>query len=124
MRLPKARVSAEPEPVEALPEFNGTVVYRCEPVLQFNAFTARTKQLGNESRALTGSEQFATAARIADGDVVVIESAAGRTERTFRVDPELKGTIALAPTFDTGLPGAGGAYRFEKVKIMKASNDE
>ncbi len=124
LTMPKAKVSAEPEAVEELPEFNGTVVYRCDPVLQFNTFTARTKQLENESRALTGSEQFATAARICDGDLVVIDRGGVRIEREFRLDPTLKGTIALAPTFDTGFAGSGGAYRFEKVKIMKASNDE
>ncbi|HHH72454.1 MAG TPA: ferredoxin, partial [Sulfuricurvum sp.] len=56
---------------EALPEFNGTVIYRCNPVLQFNALTARTSQL-ERSDALRGSEQFAVAARLRDGDLVKI----------------------------------------------------
>jgi NADH-quinone oxidoreductase subunit G len=124
LRRNRTKVSAEPETVEELPEFNGTVVYRCDPVLQFNTFTARTKQLGGESRALLGSEQFATAARIADGDRIVIARDGRETERVFKLDTTLKGTIALEPTFDTGFTGAGAAYRFEKVKIMKASNDE
>ena len=110
-------------PIESLPEFNGTVIYHCDPVLQFNAFTARTAQL-EQSTELRGSEQFALAARLQDGDAVVIDDdAAGRT-RTFIVDPALKGTIALEPTFDLGMTQEKGDYRFEKVKIMKVSNDE
>ncbi len=121
---PKARVTGEPDAVQELPEFNGTVVYRCDPVRQFNAFTARTEQLTDERGVFYGSAQFATAARVGDGDRVAIESSGGRRERVFRLDESLKGTVALEPTFDTPFGAGTDAYRFEKVKIMKVSNDE
>ena len=111
------------EAVDELPEFNGTVVYYCDPVLQFNAFTARTAQPAKESE-LRGSEQFAVAARLCDGDRVLIGEGDAARERTFAVDASLKGTVALEPTFDRGIAGTETAYRFEKVNIMKASNDE
>ena len=111
------------EEVEELPEFNGTVVYACDPVLQFNAFTARAAQL-EKSAELRGSEQFAVAARLADGDLVVIGNGESARERRFVIDASLKGTIALEPTFDRGFAAGKGDYRFEKVNIMKASNDE
>jgi len=111
------------ESVEDLPEFNGTVVYACDPVLQFNAFTARASQL-EQAPELRGSEQFAVAARLGDGDRVVIGSGDTARERRFVIDASLKGTIALDPTFDRGFAAGNGAYRFEKVNIMKASNDE
>ncbi|MEJ2467833.1 MAG: 2Fe-2S iron-sulfur cluster-binding protein [Campylobacterales bacterium] len=111
------------EEVDELPEFNGTVVYACDPVLQFNAFTARTAQL-EKNTELRGSEQFAVAARLKDGDLVVIGNGEAARERRFVVDASLKGTIALEPTFDRGIAAGNGAYRFEKVNIMKASNDE
>jgi len=65
-----------------------------------------------------------TSARIADGDRVTIVRAGGEVTRRFKLDTTLKGTIALEPTFDSGFAAANAAYRFEKVKIMKASNDE
>ncbi|WP_345985216.1 2Fe-2S iron-sulfur cluster-binding protein [Sulfurimonas sp. HSL-1656] len=124
-RLEKAKKPAAQkcDEVEELPEFNGTVVYACNPVLQFNRFTARTAQL-EKNDELRGSEQFAVAARLGDGDLVVIGSGDAARERRFVIDPSLKGTIALEPTFDRGLSVDPGAYRFEKVNIMKASNDE
>ena len=114
--------TGECEAVEALPEFNGSVIYRCDPVLQFNAYTARTAQLEKET-ALVGSEQFAMAAQLKHGDRVRMNGTTAERERRFIIDPKLKGTVALEPTFDTGF-SSGGVYRYEKVSIMKVSNDE
>lgn len=124
-RLAKAKKPAAQkcETVDALPEFNGTVVYYCDPVLQFNAFTARTAQLPKETE-LRGSEQFAVAARLRDGDRVRIGEGDAVRERIFAIDTSLKGTVALEPTFDRGMAAAATGYRFEKVNIMKVSNDE
>ncbi len=110
------------EPVEDLPEFNGTVVYRCNPVNQFNACTAQSRQLEKDT-ALRGSAQFAAAAKIADGDKVRIEFKGNVEERTFVLDRELKGTVALVPTFDTAFGGLMDGYRFEKVKIMSMGSE-
>jgi len=104
------------EAVEELPEFNGTVIYHCNPVLQFNEFTNKTKQLEKDN-TLRGSAQFAAAARISDGDVIEISFANTTVKRVFKQDDELKGTIALNPTFDIG--GDMSRYRFEKSKIMR-----
>jgi NADH-quinone oxidoreductase subunit G len=106
------------EAIEELPEFNGTVVYRCNPVNQFNGYTARSEQLEKES-TLRGSAQFAAAAKIGDGDKIQIEFSAKREERIFKMDPNLKGTIALIPVYDVEFSSLNEQYRFEKVKIMR-----
>ena len=104
------------EPVDDLPEFNGTVIYHSNPVLQFNAHTNRTKQLEKE-RALRGSAQFAAAAKIENGDKIEITFGNKTITREFKLDSDLKGTIALNPTFDTGLDAS--SYKFEKSKIVR-----
>ena len=104
------------ESVDDLPEFNGTVIYHSNPVLQFNAHTNRAKQLEKES-ALRGSAQFAAAAKIEDGDKIEITFSNKTITREFKLDSDLKGTIALNPTFDTGLDA--GSYKFEKSKIVR-----
>ncbi len=106
--------------IEELPEFNGTVVYHCEPVLQFNSYTS--SRATEEDGTLAGSPQFATAAKISDGDMVTIGLENQIIERRFRVDNTLKGTVALNPTFDLPLGKLDGQYRFEKVKIMKVGS--
>jgi len=104
------------EAIEDLPEFNGSVIYNCNPVLQFNEFTNKAHQLQKDT-SLRGSAQFAAAARIADGDVVQISFASKTLQRVFKLDDELKGTIALNPTFDLGQDSS--RYRFEKSKIVR-----
>ncbi|MDD5051953.1 MAG: 2Fe-2S iron-sulfur cluster-binding protein [Sulfuricurvum sp.] len=110
------------EEIEDLPEFNGTVVYHCNPVNQFNAYTARCKQLEKDT-TLRGSAQFAAAAKINDGDKIRIEFASEMQERTFVLDSVLKGTIALVPAYDVAFGAMNDKYRFEKVKIMRMGSE-
>ncbi|MEJ2372222.1 MAG: ferredoxin, partial [Sulfurimonas sp.] len=104
------------EDVEELPEYNGTVIYNANPVLQFNAYTSKTKQLPKDT-ALRGSAQFATAAKISDGDEVTITFGTQTLKRVFKLDDELKGTVALNPVFDN--LQSESAYRFAKSKIER-----
>jgi len=104
------------EEVADLAEFNGTVIYHSDPVLQFNAFTNVTKQL-EKDRTLRGSAQFSAAAKIADGDEVEISFGSSTIKRVFKLDPELKGTVALNPTFDISV--AANEYKFLKSKIVR-----
>ncbi len=108
------------EPIAQLPEFNGTVIYRCEPVLQFSPFTNKAHQL-NWSCDLVGSYQFSVAAKLQDGDEVVIHSSFGEIIKYFRIDPKLKGTVALLGTSDLGMKyfAMQGSYRYERVQITK-----
>ena len=107
------------ESVDDLPEFNGTVIYNSNPVLQFNAYTNKTKQLEKDS-TLRGSAQFAAAAKISDGDKVEISFGDETIIREFKLDSELKGTIALNPIFDVSTHS--NKYKFEKSKITRIAN--
>jgi NADH-quinone oxidoreductase subunit G len=108
--------------IDDLPEFNGTVVYRCNPINQFNGYTAQAQQLEKEA-VLSGSAQFAAAAKISDGDKIRLEFPQSTQERIFKLDSTLKGTIALVPTYDVGFGGLNEQYRFEKVKIMRVGSE-
>ena len=104
------------ESVDDLPEFNGTVICHSNPVLQFNAYTNKTKQLEKDS-TLRGSAQFASAAKISDGDKIEITFGDETIIREFKLDTDLKGTVALNPTFDIAVDT--GRYKFEKSKIVR-----
>ena len=109
-------------PIENLPEFNGTVIYRCEPVLQFSPFTNKAHQIKSEGK-LIGSEQFCIAAKLKDGDKVIIKINNIEIERVFKIDTTLKGTIAILESFDMGLSyfDISSQYRFFATKISKVS---
>ncbi len=110
------------EEVDGLPEFNGTVLYRCNPVNQFNAYTAQCRQLEKDA-AVRGSAQFAAAAKIANGDTIRVEFGSGSEERVFVLDGSLKGTVALVPSYDGAYGPTNDNYRFEKVKISKVGSE-
>lgn len=107
--------------VDELPEFNGTVLYACNPVLQFTPNTQKAHQLGEEA-CLTGSEQFAIAAKLSDGDRVEFSFGEAKQSRTFKIDSGLKGTVALNPEYDLGLAAMPGSYRYQTVKISKVGS--
>jgi len=100
--------------------YNGTVVYRCEPLHQFNKSTAKSLQLQSNDK-LRGSASFATAAKIKDGDTVNIVYNNSITTKKFKIDTTIKGTIALYPTYSDGLNNdlVANGYRFKQVQIQK-----
>jgi len=114
------RADGELEELDDMPEYNGTIIYHSNPVLQFNAYTAKTTQLPKDAYLL-GSAQFAVAAKISDGERVKITTSGGIVWRVFKIDDELKGVVALHPTFD--LQGEYSGYKFEKSRIERAANE-
>lgn len=107
------------EEVANLPEYNGGVIYNCNPVLQFGQFTVKAHQLADEQPVLSGSSQFAAAVKLEDGAVLMMDVGGEKLQRVFRIDRELKGTIALNPTYDSGLSEnlLSSIYRYQPAKF-------
>jgi len=106
--------------IEELKSYNGSVIYRCEPLHQFNKATGKSLLLQSDSH-LRGSASFATAAKIKAGDHIEIEYNGQKVRKMFKIDTTIKGTIALYPTFDDGLSDdlIPLGYRYKQVKIKK-----
>lgn len=116
----KCEANGKIEELYDMPEFNGTIIYHANPVLQFNAYTNKTTQLPKDNY-LRGSAQFAIAAKISDGDLINITFSKTTIQRVFKQDSDLKGTIALNPIYDLDLDSS--RYRFEKSKIERVINE-
>lgn len=112
----ECETSGKLDQLDDMPEYNGTVIYNANPVLQFNAYTNKASQLEKDT-SLRGSAQFSVAAKISDGDLIEISYGQMKIQRTFKLDEELKGTVALNPTFDIDVDSS--RYRFEKSKIVR-----
>ena len=110
---------SRPEAVSELPTYDGAVIYQCNTGNQFTAFTAKTRQLKAEN-SLLGSAQFATVAKLKDGDKVKYTINGVEYQRVFKIDTSMKGTVAINPTFDMELSGASvSCYRFSQPKLEK-----
>ncbi len=95
---------------------DGAVLYNCNPQEHFSAFTGKSKNLSQEA-TLLGSQQFATAAKLSDGERVMFTIDTIVFSRVFKIDTSLKGTIALNPTFDMGLSASLlSSYRFNRLE--------
>ena len=114
----KNRKRPKIDEVEELDEFNGSVVYSCNPISQFNRVTAECEQIAKKLY-LIGSEQFARASKIKSGDRVTFNANGVAFTRIFKIDKKLTGTIALNPNFDMDTKVAG--YRYNQVKIEVAN---
>ncbi|BAF69409.1 NADH-quinone oxidoreductase subunit G [Nitratiruptor sp. SB155-2] len=107
------------EPIAELPEFNGTVIYRCEPVLQFSPFTNKAHQL-TESAKLYASETFLNELGLQEGDKVNIQKDDTNITVEVALDDKI-GSGAYIGTFDKNIdisPLFAG-YRFSEVQIQK-----
>ena len=106
------------EEVTELSEYNGSVVYSCNPLNQFNKVTKDCKQI-EEKLDLIGSEQFAIASKIKSGDMVKFVVNGQEFIRHFHVDKHMTGTIALNPNFDMDVKTSN--YRYNQVKLEVAN---
>ena len=107
-----------PEEIDEIDSFNGSVVYRCEPIHQFNEFTNKCTPI-QEKIFLEGSEQFAIAAKIKNHDNIIINLGNIQIQRKFKINKKLNGTIAKMSLFDTILHQDKllSKYRYFRVKI-------
>ena len=107
------------EPIADLEEFNGTVIYRCEPVLQFSPFTNKAHQLTEQGK-LYASETFLNELGLKDGDKVNLQ----KEDTTITVEVALDdkiGSGAYIGTFDkeVDVTPLFDGYRFSEVQIQK-----
>jgi NADH-quinone oxidoreductase subunit G len=111
----------ELEEIQDIDSFNGSVVYRCNPVLQFNRWSAKTTQL-KTTQFLHGSKQFSIGAKINDLDTVEIEFDGQKLTRVFKIDKNLKGTIAFLDTFEDD--DVIDDYRYKRAKITSLGSSK
>jgi len=103
-------VKIELEDIGDIDGIYGAVIYNCNASLP-------SSELGT---SLLGSQQFATATKLKDGDIITYVLDDIRFNREFNIDKSLKGTIALNPTFDMGLESALlRSYRFSSLDFEK-----
>ncbi len=122
LKVRKRKPSGEIDEVAELESYDGVVVYNCNPNSQKNIFTNVCKLL-KSTPYLQGSKQFSQAAKIKDGNKVIVTLGDEEIEREYKELDSLKGSIALMPTFDLGftVESLKGSYRFHKVNIKQVS---
>ncbi len=87
--------------------YNGTVIYT----------------VNSDEDMLKGSASFASAAKIKDNDIVNITYDSQTVKKQFKIDSNIRGTIALYPISDNGQDDKiVSGYRFKQVHIQKVDS--
>jgi NADH-quinone oxidoreductase subunit G len=107
------------EAIADIDSFNGTVVYRCNPVLQFSPFTAKASQLAEPAR-LVATEAFIQANGLEGCAEVVVTHNQKSVTLPLATDAKFAGNVAFVPTFDQDKQIFDDRdYRFAVVDIRK-----
>ncbi|MEF3191759.1 MAG: hypothetical protein K6347_04305, partial [Campylobacterales bacterium] len=100
----------ELEEVTPIAEFNGTILYRCPPVLQVSPWAAKGAQIGFRPSVIL-SATLAQSEGIEEGGLATID---GQVVRVT-LDANLKGHIAMSALGERG-------YRFKTVSVASAQS--
>lgn len=102
--------------IEELPTYDGAIVYNCNENSNMNIFTNVTKAFKSDEICLKGSPQFANMVKLKDGETITFNLNGIKYQRVFKIDENMKGTIALNPTFDMDLTvSSNNSYRFSHL---------
>jgi len=111
----------EPEEME---RFDGAVIYNCNSNTIYTPMSF-VRQLEDKQGLLVGSQQFATATKLKDGDRVEFALDGVEFSRLFKIDTSMKGTVALNPTYDMGLRASLlSSYRFSRLEFKKVGMEK
>lgn len=98
----------------------GQIIYRANPINQFNEFTAKSHEL-NEETALYLSASLLEKLELSENDKVNVEANSTAYELKVLVDKQLDGDIAYVPTFEKNSPTKElfANYRYSVATIKK-----
>ncbi|MBT4573041.1 MAG: NADH-quinone oxidoreductase subunit G [Campylobacteraceae bacterium] len=98
----------------------GTIIYKANPIDQFNEFTAKCSQL-NHSTGYYASKEQLDALELVDGDIVEVSSNNQTIKLTVILDNQIAGKIGYVSTFEKDVPTCSlfNNYRFSTANIKK-----
>jgi NADH-quinone oxidoreductase subunit G len=124
LKISRCKKDGKLDAIATLPTYDGVVLYQCDKGNQFSAFTNKAKQLKSDA-PLRASAQFATVAKVKDGQKVKFTLNGTVYQRVFMIDTSMKGTVAINPSFDMGLSSTSVSYyRFSQPKLEIMDSDD
>ena len=99
---------------------DGTIIYKANPIDQFNEFTAKCSALNHKTGYYASQDQL-DALGINDGDMIEITSNNQTIQLLAIVDNQIAGKIGYVSTFEKDVPTCSlfNNYRFSTANIKK-----
>jgi NADH-quinone oxidoreductase subunit G len=108
------------EKIDRKAGMEGEIAYRCNPVLQFNAFTKKAHEIATDAKLYVSPEKLEKLG-LNEGDRVRVTLPQGSVELPVASDSFIGGEIVMVPDFDPGI-GAERLFasnRYQNVTIEK-----
>jgi len=98
----------------------GDIAYRCNPVLQFNAFTQKAHQLADEAKVVVSPERLESLG-VQEGEHLRVTAGGASVELPVAVDKFIGGDIVMVPDFDPSIETDKlfATNRYQNVTIEK-----
>ena len=98
-----------------------TIIYKANPINQFNEFTSKAKEFKDDIVGLYMSKEALETYGVSEHDVVEVKTLKASIKLNVRVDNQLAGNIAYVPTFDKEINTEAlfESYRFTNANIKK-----
>jgi NADH-quinone oxidoreductase subunit G len=108
-----------PQEIDDISSFDGLVVYKCNPVLQFSDFTNSCSQLQGRS-ALMLSLELAQELGVEDGSAITLKNDFGEVSAEVNIDDKIAGKIICVPDFEAHFAGSSlfDGYRFANATLI------
>jgi NADH-quinone oxidoreductase subunit G len=104
--------------IDDLPVYDGALIYTYKVE---NPMVEEDNLMG----VIYGSNQFAMATKLQDGDLISFELEGVKFKRVFKIDTRMKGVIALNPVVDIKLSAyLISLYRFSRLAFEKINNQK
>ena len=101
---------------------NETLIYKANPINQFNEFTAIAHEFKNDLQTgLFANAKFLEVLEISEGDKVLVEANGIEVELNVNIDNQVSGEIAYISTFEKNCESKKlfDGYRFQQATIKK-----
>ena len=105
---------------ESKSKLEGTLIYKANPIDQFNEFTAKSRLLEHKT-AYYASESQLESLELSEGDEVEISANGQTIKLPVVLDKHISGNIAYVSTFEKNVPTCSlfDGYRFNVANIKK-----
>jgi NADH-quinone oxidoreductase subunit G len=102
-------------------KIKNAIIYKANPINQFNEFTAKSEEFKDDIVGLYMSKDALEIYKVSEHDIVEVKTSKASIKLNVRVDNQLAGKIAYVPTFDKEIntDALFESYRFTNAKIKK-----
>ncbi len=121
LKIQGIKSTTKVDEISEIENFDNIIIYKANPINQFNEFTACANQFKDDKTALYVSSDLLTSLELNDNDKVEVTANGHSLELDIVLDNQISGNIAYVPYFEKQISSCKlfDDYRFNNAQINK-----